>query len=394
MTNYKKYFPVFESNNNLHYLDSGATTLKPLVVIEKIGEYYRDYSANIHRGLYPMSLRASDEYDSVRNKVANFIGAESDEIVFTSGTTMGLNMVALGWGENNLNKGDEIVVTMTEHHSNFVPWQELAKRKDLKFSVGGEITKNTKLLAINHVSNVLGSINNIKEIIKNARSINPSICVVVDGAQAVAHLPVNVIDLDADFYAFSGHKMYGPTGVGVLWAKKQRWQEMRSVFFGGGMISTVTTEESTWASGPERFEAGTPPIAEVIGLGAAIDFINKIGFSEIVVHEKKLTNYLLQAINKISWIEVAGLRQADGRLGVVSIFPTDKRMGTSHEIGDILARDGVCVRAGHHCTMPLHTSLGMETGTIRASIGIYNDESDIEALVSGLNKAWTIFIEK
>ena len=274
MNNYKKYFPIFEESasrrTELHYLDSGATTLKPKMVLEKMMEYYTEYSANIHRGLYPISEKATEEYENTRQKVADFIGAKyPGEIVFTSGTTDSLNLVAAGWAERNLTAGDEVVVTIAEHHSNFVPWQQLAIKNNLKFVVSGEVTKKTKLLAINHVSNVLGTITPIKAIIKKAREISPEICVVVDGAQTVAHLPVDVADLDCDFYAFSGHKMYGPTGVGVMYAKAKRWLETNPVRFGGGMIKTVSSTESTWADGPEKFEAGTPPIAEVIGLGAA-----------------------------------------------------------------------------------------------------------------------------
>lgn len=249
MNNYKKYFPIFAKNPNLHYLDSGATTLKPQVVLDKMMEYYTEYSANIHRGLYPISERATTEYENVRVKMAKFLGAKNEnEIVFTAGTTAGLNLVARGWGESNLKEGDEIVITEMEHHSNLVPWQELAKRKNLKLSflqitnyelkiTNWEkiISKKTKLLALTQVSNVLGTINPIKEIAAQCRMINPDICVVVDGAQAVGHMRVDVVDMDVDFYAFSGHKMYGPTGVGVLYAKAKRWAETYPENFGGGM---------------------------------------------------------------------------------------------------------------------------------------------------------------
>ncbi len=396
MKNYKKLFPIFKNNPTLHYLDSAATSLKPQVVLDKMMDYYQNYSANIHRGLYPISEKATTEYEQVRNKVAKFIGAKFEgEIIFTGGTTASINMVARSWGENNLVKGDEIVVTVAEHHSNFVPWQQLAKRKSLKLRVTSyelEITKNTKLLAINHVSNVLGTVNNIKEIIKKAREINPNICVVVDGAQAVAHMPVNVTDLDCDFYAFSGHKMYGPTGVGVLYAKANRQLEMKPDNFGGGMIKEVTTETSTWAEGPEKFEAGTPPIGEVIGLGAAVDFINEIGMKNIMAHEKELTDYLIESILKYGRIKILGLGISDNRLGVVSMYSDDKQMGTSHDFSDILGRKfNVAVRAGHHCAMPLHTKFGVETGTTRASIGIYNDKNDIDELIKGLIYAKDIF---
>ncbi|MFA7300765.1 MAG: cysteine desulfurase [Candidatus Shapirobacteria bacterium] len=393
MTDYKKLFPIFKKNPDLHYLDSGATALKPQMVIDKMVDYYENYSANIHRGLYPISERATDEYEKTREKVAKFIGIENvNEIIFTSGTTASINLIAQGWGEFNLNEGDEIMVPVVEHHSNFVPWQELAKRKKIKFIVDGEITKNTKLLAINHVSNVLGSVNDIKSIIKKARAINPDICVVVDGAQAVAHMSVDVFDLDCDFYVFSGHKLYGPTGVGVLYSKSERLAQMNPINFGGGMIKEVMEKSSTWADSPEKFEAGTPPIAEVVGLGAAIDFVLSVGFEKIVKHENQLTDYLLCELKKIEWINV--LEREGDRIGVVSMYSNDKRVGTSHDMADILGRKyNVCVRAGHHCAMPLHIKFGIETGTTRASLGIYNDKNDIDQLIKGLNDVWTTFIK-
>jgi len=401
MKNYKNLFPIFKNNPDLHYLDSTATSLKPQVVLDKMMDYYINYSANIHRGLYPISERATEEYEKVREKTAKFIGAKkSGEIIFTSGATDSINLVANGWGENNLKEGDEIVVSIAEHHSNFVPWQELAKKRKLVFQISDlsfseKITKNTKLLAINHVSNVLGTINDIKSIIKKARTINPDICVVVDGAQAVAHISVNVTDLDCDFYCFSGHKMYGPTGVGVLYGKVDRLVQMNLVRFGGGMIKTVDLYNSTWADIPEKFEAGTPPIGEVIGLGVAIDFINEIGMENIMVHEKELIEYLFGKLKDIKWINILGLQnlaKLSERIGVVSMYSNDKRVGTSHDMADILGRKfNVAVRAGHHCAMPLHTKFGIETGTVRASLGIYNDKNDIDELIKGLKHFYKIF---
>jgi len=401
MKNYKNLFPIFKNNPDLHYLDSAATSLKPQVVLDKMMDYYINYSANIHRGLYPISERATEEYEKVREKTAKFIGAKkSGEIIFTSGATDSINLVANGWGENNLKEGDEIVVSIAEHHSNFVLWQELAKKRKLVFQISDlsfseKITKNTKLLAINHVSNVLGTINDIKSIIKKARTINPDICVVVDGAQVVAHISVNVTDLDCDFYCFSGHKMYGPTGVGVLYGKVDRLVQMNPVRFGGGMIKTVDLYNSTWADIPEKFEAGTPPIGEVIGLGVAIDFINEIGMENIMVHEKELIEYLFGKLKDIKWINILGLQnlaKLSERIGVVSMYSNDKRVGTSHDMADILGRKfNVAVRAGHHCAMPLHTKLGIETGTVRASLGIYNDKNDIDELIKGLKHFYKIF---
>ncbi|MFZ2153015.1 MAG: aminotransferase class V-fold PLP-dependent enzyme [Microgenomates group bacterium] len=389
MKNYKNLFPIFKNNPTLHYLDSGATALKPQVVLDKMMEYYTSYSANIHRGLYPMSERATREYEEVRNKVAKFIGAKHEaEIIFTSGTTDSINLVARGLG---LKKEDEVVVEIEAHHSNFVVWQQMGKITNYELYPNGhrQITNKTRILAITHVSNVLGVVNNIKETIKKAREINPDIIVVVDGAQAIPHIPVNVADLDCDFYAFSGHKMYGPTGVGVLYARVNRQSEMSPARYGGGMIKEVFEENSTWADGPERFEAGTPPIAQVIGLGAAIDFINKIGFDEIQRHEAEVTKYLFEKLAELKWIKIVGSGYDKNRLGVVAIAVDN--IG-AHDMADILGRKyNVAVRAGHHCTMPLHTRLGLPYGTTRISLGIYNDKSDIDELINGLIEAWTIF---
>lgn len=418
MDNFKKLFPIFTKNPELHYLDSGATALKPQMVLDKMMEYYTEYSANIHRGLYPLSERATTEYDEVRKKVKEFIGAEHEaEIIFTGGTTDSLNLVARSWGENNLQEGDEIVVTEIEHHSNLVPWQELVKNKKCKVNylnviarpidrsnpveiasssfgngllamTDSVITKNTKLLTITHVSNVLGEINPIKEIVKKAREINPGICIVVDGAQAVPHIPVDVGEMDVDFYAFSGHKLYGPTGVGVLYAKAKRQMEMQPSRFGGGMINNVTLEKSTWANGPEKFEAGTPPIAQVIGLGAAIDFVNSLGMEKIVKHEKELTKYLFDKLKELSWVNIVGEEYGEYRLGTVAIVSKVP----VHDMADILGRHhNVCVRAGHHCTMPLHQKLGVIGGTLRISLGIYNDKVDIDKLIIGLKDTKEIF---
>lgn len=405
MNSYKKLFPIFEKNPSLVYLDSGATALKAKVVLDKMMEYYSEFSANIHRGLYPISEKATEEYEEARKKIAKFLGAKQEsEIIFTSGTTAGINMVARSWGEENIFEGDEIVVTEMEHHSNLVPWQELSKRKKalLKFIEVDEnfklnlnnlekiITPKTKILALTQVSNVLGTINPIKEIVKRVKTINPKIAVLVDGAQAVAHMPVKVVDLDVDFYVFSGHKMYGPTGVGVLWTKNQRQLEMRPSVFGGGMIKEVTKEMTTYPLGPEAFEAGTPPIAEVIGLTAVVDFINSVGWEEIEKKEKELTKYTLKKLEKIPEVKIFGPREERG--GVISISLLGKDMPGAHDLGDILGRDfNVCVRSGHHCAMPLHHKFCLDTGTTRVSLGIYNEKEDIDKLCEGIKEALNIF---
>lgn len=406
MASIKDQFPIFEKNPTLVYLDSGATTLKPLSVLQKMMEYYADYSSNIHRGLYPISERATEEYEKVRDKIVEFIGAKfASEIIFTSGTTSGLNLVARGWGDKNLIDGDEVVVTEMEHHSNLVPWQELAKRKNLKLKflpivdfhldmskLKEVINENTKLLAVTHVSNVLGTVNPVKEIVRQCRMINPSIIVVVDGAQAVSHIKVDVGDMDVDFYAFSGHKMYGPTGVGVLYTKASRQLEMDPESFGGGMIKEVLKEKSTWANGPEKFEAGTPPIAEVIGLGASVDFLQQMGMENLTRHEKEITDYAMLQLVQSPQIKVVGPQK--NRIGVISIFLNKDKMGTAHDWSSILGSNfNVCVRAGHHCAMPLHELLGLPWGTLRASIGIYNTKEDIDVLVKGLLEAERVFEE-
>ena len=406
MNNYKKYFPIFEKRPGLIYLDSAATTLKPKITLDKMMEYYLEYSANIHRGLYELSERATSEYDLARQKVAEFVGAEfENEIIFTSGATSSINLVARSWGERNLKAGDEVVVTEMEHHSNLVPWQELSKKLKLKINfleisnfklqitnLEQKITERTKLLAITQVSNVLGTVNPIKEIIKKAKEINPEIVVVVDGAQAVGHMKVDVIDLDADFYVFSGHKMYGPTGVGVLYTKASRQLEMFPDNVGGGMIREVTKDGATWVDGPERFEAGTPPIAEVIGLGAAVDFINQIGMENVMKHENELVEYALKKFGIHNEIKIIGPK--DDRTGVISMVFEKEDYGSAHDWSDILGkRFNVCTRAGHHCAMPLHNLLGLPNGTLRASIGLYNTSEDIDKLIEGLVEVKKVFEE-
>ncbi len=405
--NYKKYFPIFKKNPDLVYLDSGATTLKAEIVLDKMMEYYTEFSGNINRALYPISEKATEEYEEARKKVAKFIGAaQESEIIFTSGATAGINLVARSWGEENIFEGEEIVVTEMEHHSNMVPWQELAKRKKavLKYLEVGEdyklewenlekiITSKSKILALTQVSNVLGTVNPIKEIIKEAKRINPKIVVLVDGAQAVAHMPVDVMNLGADFYVFSGHKMYGPTGVGVLWVKNERQLEMRPSVFGGGMIKEVKKEGSTYTSGPEAYEAGTPAVAEAIALGAVVDFINSIGWEAIEGKEEELTKYALEKLKKIPEVRIFG--PEDERKGVISVSLVGKYVPGSHDLGDILGRKfNVCVRSGHHCTMPLHHKFDLEEGTSRISLGLYNEKEDVDKLIEAINYALDIFKE-
>ena len=391
----KSKFPIFKKYPDLAYLDNGATTLKPEMVLEKMNEYYREYGANIHRGIYGISERATEEYESARVKVARFIGAAPSEIIFTSGTTASINLVASGWADKNLKKGDEILVTEMEHHSNLVPWQNLAQEKGLilKFipvNVGfldlskleNLVGDKTRLLAITQVSNVLGTVNPIKEIIKRVHKINPKVVVVVDGAQAVAHGSVDMKDMGADFYAFSGHKMYGPTGIGVLWGKKERLEEMKPVNFGGGMIEEVTKESFRMASIPFRFEGGTPPIGEAIGLGGAVDFIEELGWKDIMEQEINTYKYLEE--------KMGGVAETMGE-GTIKILVMKE--AHPHDVAQILDTVGVCVRAGHHCAMPLHQKLGLMAST-RVSLAVYNDKSDVDKLIEGIKKVNKIFTKE
>jgi len=391
MRNNKKYFPIYKNNPDLAYFDSGATALKPQIVLDKMMEYYTEYSANIHRGIYSISEKATEEYEKAREKMAEFIGAETEEVVFTRGTTESINLVARGW-EKNLFAGDEIVATVEEHHANLIPWQELAKRKDLRLSfleidnyritdnLESMISKKTKILAITQVSNVLGIENPIEEIIRKAREISPEIVVVVDGAQAIPHLKVEVKKIDADFYAFSGHKMYGPTGIGVLYGKKELLKKLEPLNFGGGMIKEVHLRETILADYPDKFEGGTPPIAEAIGLGMAVDFM-KTGENE----EKLIGEMIKREFSLRPWIKIMGGGENIFSIIVEGIHP--------HDVAAILAGENVAVRAGHHCAMPLHEFLGIGA-TTRISLGVYNDEADVKKLVKALDKVWMIFTKK
>lgn len=397
--NYKQLFPIFRNSPDLVYLDSAATRLKPKSVVDKLVEYYTKYSANIHRGIYGMSEEATEEYEKARAKVAEFIGAgKNSEVVFTKGTTEAINLVMHGWGEKFLKADDEMVLTIMEHHSNMVPWIWLSKKTGVKLKYVGIdektyrlkldelrrlISPRTKLLAICQVSNVLGTINPVKEIVKIARGISPRVKVLVDGAQAVAHMPVDVKELGADFYAFSGHKMYGPTGIGVLWVKGGTGGEMEPVNFGGGMIAEVKIDDFSEAEAPGNFEGGTPPIAEAIGLGAAVDFIRMVGWEKIMPEETELVDYALKKLKDIEGVRIF----SSGQGGVVSFSVEGIH---AHDVAQILADRGICVRAGHHCAMPLHKILGVEA-TVRISLGLYNTKEDIDRLIEGLETVKKIF---
>ncbi|MFA6272738.1 MAG: cysteine desulfurase [Patescibacteria group bacterium] len=392
-------FPILNQkmhNRPLVYLDNGATTQKPKKVIATITEFYEKYNANTHRGIYQLSEQATALYDGTREKVREFIGAEKiEEIIFTRGTTESINLVAYSWGRKNIQAGDEILLTEMEHHSNIVPWQLLAKEKGavIKYipvdkngmlnldNIDQYFTKKTRLLALIHVSNVLGVVNPIREIITKAHA--NGVMVLLDGAQSTPYMPINVKELDCDFFAFSGHKMLGPTGVGVLYVREAILETMPPFLSGGNMIREVTMSETKFEDLPLRFEAGTMPIAQVIGLGAAIDYLKLIGMENIWQHEQEIVNYALAKIRTISGVTVFGPDEKIERSGVVS-FAIE---GTHpHDVASILDEAGVAIRAGHHCAQPLLRALGTEA-TARASFYIYNDQKDVDQLVDAINQA-------
>ncbi len=400
--NLKRYFPIYKKYPKLAYLDSSATALKPQVVVEAMTDYLSHYSANIHRGLYQMSEQASSAYDETRKLIAEFLGTKDEgEIVFTRGTTEGINLIARTWGETYIKPGDEIVTTQMEHHVNIVPWQVLANKTGAKlrfakindhYLISNDqweqlINKKTKLVAITHESNVLGTINPIAEITAKIKAINPTCVVVVDGAQIVAHQPVNVVELGCDFYVFSGHKMYASTGVGVLWGKRELLEAMPTFMQGGAMIREVGWQETVYAPLPDKFEAGTMPIAEVISLGAAIRFMKSIGWKTIQEQEGKISALVQKRLGEIDGLKIFGPSDLANRGGVFSFAMEGVH---AHDIAQILDETGVCVRAGHHCAMPLHGLLKVDSST-RVSVGMYSDEKDIEGLIVGLQQVKKIF---
>ena len=399
----KSYFPILNQEVNGHplvYLDSAATSQKPIQVIEAISNYYNLDNSNVHRGVHTLGNRATDSYEGAREKVRKFINAAStQEIIFTRGTTTSLNTVAGGYGRQNIVEGDEIVISHMEHHSNIIPWQQLAKEKGaiLKYidleadgtisieTVRKTITPKTKIVSVMYVSNVLGSINPVKEIAKIAHE-NGAI-MVVDAAQAAPHMVVDVQDLDCDFLALSGHKMCAPTGIGVLYGKKALLENMEPIEFGGEMIDFVGLQDSTWKELPWKFEGGTPIIAGAIGLGAAIDFLNEIGLDNIAAHEHKLAGYAMDQLEKIDGLTVFGPRDPMKRCGLVTFNLDDVH---PHDVATVLDMSGIAVRAGHHCAQPLMKWLQV-SATARASFYMYNDEADIDALVAGLRSAKEYF---
>ncbi|WP_144472189.1 cysteine desulfurase [Bacillus safensis] len=396
----REQFPILHQQVNGHdlvYLDSAATSQKPRVVIDAMNEYYRSYNSNVHRGVHTLGTRATDAYEGAREKVRAFIRASSvQEIIFTRGTTTALNTVAISYARANLKEGDEIVITHMEHHANIIPWQQAAKATGatLKYiplqedgtlsleDVKQTITHQTKIVAVTHVSNVLGTINPIKDIAKIAH--DHGAIIVVDGAQSTPHMQIDVQDLDCDFFAFSGHKMCGPTGIGVLYGKKDLLNNMEPAEFGGEMIDFVDLYDSTWKELPWKFEAGTPIIAGAVGLGKAIDFLNDIGMEEVSRYEHQLATYALERFKELDGATVYGPQH---RAGLVT-FNLDEVH--PHDASTVLDTEGVAIRAGHHCAQPLMKWLGV-SATARASFYLYNTEEEIDQLIAALRKTKEYF---
>jgi cysteine desulfurase / selenocysteine lyase len=399
----RKDFPVFETlahGKRLVYLDSAATSQKPREVIDRMIRFYETENANVHRGIYELAERATNAYEGAREACARFVGARSSsQIVFTKGTTEAINLVRFTWGRANIHEGDEILVTDLEHHSNLVPWQLLAQESGAKLRhlpiddqgrlrvdlLPEYITEKTKLVCVNHVSNVLGTINPVRQIADAAHAAGARI--LVDGAQAVPHLQVDVNEVDADFYTFSSHKMLGPTGAGVLYGRSDLLDEMPPFHGGGEMIREVYADRSTWNDVPYKFEAGTPNIAQAVGMGAAVEYLEKIGMDEVREHEKEITRYAIDQLDSIG-ATIYGPQEVDERGGVVS-FNLDEVH--PHDMATIVDQEGLCIRAGHHCAQPLMRCLGVPA-TARASFYLYNTPEDVDALVAAVSKSKEWFV--
>ncbi|WP_224242256.1 cysteine desulfurase [Hyalangium gracile] len=394
-------FPILQQEvrgRPLVYLDSAASAQKPRAVIDAITNFYTHDNANVHRGVHFLSERSTVAFEAAREKVARFLHAkDSKEIVFVRGTTEAINLVAQTFGRKNIGPGDEVLITGLEHHANIVPWQMLceqqgAKLKNIPVNADGDLaldrldellTPRTRILALTHVSNALGTVVPVKELIRRAHA--KGIPVLVDGAQAVTHFPVDVVDLDCDFYAFSGHKLFGPMGIGVLYGKKERLEAMPPYQGGGDMILSVTMEKTLYNRVPYRFEAGTPDVAGAVGLGAAIDYLERVGMEAIAAHDRELLAYAEEVLGRVPGIRILG--HGRERSGVVSFVMEDIH---PHDIGTILDREGVAVRTGHHCAQPLMQCFGV-AATVRASLALYNTREDVDALVQGLHKVREVF---
>jgi cysteine desulfurase / selenocysteine lyase len=396
-------FPVLErvdGGNPLVYLDSAATSQKPRSVIESIDRYYRRSNANIHRGVYPLAQEATDLYEGARERVAAFTGGQFDTTIFAKNVTEAINLVAYSWGRDNLRPGDEVLVTQMEHHSNIVPWQLAceetgARLRYLSVSEEGTLSLDeldavlgegrVRLVGVVHVSNALGTINPVTEIVGRARAAGA--VTLVDGAQAVPQMPVSVAEVGADFYAWTGHKALGPTGIGVLHGRRELLESMRPFIGGGDMISSVDFDRSTWNELPWKFEAGTSPVAEAVGLGAAVDYLSTLGMDAVRAHERDLIGYALERLAEVPGLRVFGPSEPDRRGGAISfaiegIHP--------HDIAEVCGREGVCIRAGHHCAQPLMRRMGVPA-TARASFHVYNSRQDVDRLIEALGRVRSVF---
>ncbi len=386
-------FPVLRKDPSLVYLDSAATSQTPQPVIDAMTRYYTEYRASIHRGVYPLAVKATDAYEGARHRIAEWLGSTPEETIFTANATAAINLVAYTWGRQNVQRGDLIVLTEMEHHSNIVPWQILCQDREAELAyvpvlddgqldldaLDALLEREPKLVGVVHISNVVGTINPVAEIARRAHAAGA--LVLVDGTQAVPQLPVELSELDVDFYAWTGHKAYGPTGIGVLHGRRELFEEMPPFIGGGHMIRTVAADESTWTDLPWKFEAGTSQIAEAIGLGAAVDWIRAIGIEKIRAHEEPLVAETLERLGaEVPGLSIHGPADAADRGALVSFSLEGAH---PHDVGEILGREGICVRAGHHCAQPLMRRLGVSS-TTRASFAVHNSQTDVDRLIDGL----------
>jgi cysteine desulfurase/selenocysteine lyase len=399
----KSDFPIFArtfDGRPLIYLDSGATSQKPQVVIDALADHLRDHNANVHRGVYALAQEADAAYDGARRQVAAFVGAQPQTTIFTKNVTEAINLVAYAWGRANVDPGDAVLITQMEHHANIVPWQVLCRERGatLRYlevdergalsleQLDAELERgDVKLVAFTHVSNVLGTIVPVAEMTSRVRAAGA--VSLVDGAQAVPHMAVDVEALGADFYAWTGHKALGPTGIGVLHGRRELLERMEPFLTGGDMIAAVDFQSATWNELPYKFEAGTPPIAEAVGLGAAVEYLSRLGIDRVRAHERALTAYMLERLAQVPGLRLTGPPEAERRGGLASF--TIEGMHP-HDVAELADRGGVCIRAGHHCAQPLMRCLGVGA-TARASVGVYNEPSDIEALVDALLAGREVF---
>ncbi len=399
----KADFPIFArrfDGRELIYLDSGATSQKPQVVIDALADHLQSHNANVHRGVYALAQEADAAYDAARGKVAAFVGAQPQTTIFTKNVTEAINLIAYSWGRANVGAGDAVLITQMEHHANIVPWQVLCRARGatlryLEVDERGELSLealdaelargDVRMVAFAHISNVLGTINPVAEMTRRIRAAGA--VSLVDGAQAVPQMAVDLDSLGADFYAWTGHKALGPTGVGVLHGRRELLEQMEPFLTGGDMIASVDFQSASWNELPFKFEAGTPPIAEAVGLGAAVEYLSQLGMENVRAHERALTAYMLERLAEVPGLRVVGPPEAEQRGGLAS-FTLDGIH--PHDVAELADRGGVCIRAGHHCAQPLMRCLGVGA-TARASVGVYNETSDIDALISALIAGREIF---